>query len=394
MNTILSNKHKREIKPLPFSFYFWPVVILALAGLSDSIYLSISHYRVYNDIAYSSFCALSKAINCDTVSQSPYSILWDVPVPVWGIIAFLFFSLLLLLAKDKTAAPIRIWPLLFMLSLFFSLYSIILALISTFYIRSLCIMCILSYGISFLLLYTTWMIRNRFKGDRIFKGLKNDLRFLWQRKVFMTTVFLPFFALVIITKIFFPVYWNFEPPRFSAKIPFGVTREGHPWVGAENAGLVITEFTDYQCFQCNKMHFYLRKLLASHPGKFRIVHRHFPMDHTVNPLVKKPVHTGSGALAMLAIYAGTQDKFWQMSDLLFGIARQIHKIDTAFLADKTGLEAHKLSRALHDPGIRSKLNRDILEGLKMGVRGTPTFVINNNIYRGQIPAKVLSKFLD
>ena len=194
--------------------------------------------------------------------------------------------------------------------------------------------------------------------------------------------------------ILFPVYWSFEPPQLTANTPFGVTTDGHPWVGAENPEFVIIEFADYLCFQCNKMHFYLRQLLVNHPGKIRIVHRHFPMDHTVNPLLKKPVHIGSGVLAKLAIYAGTQDKFWQMSDLLFSIARQMPRIDINLLAQKTGLDAGALSRAVSDANIRSKLNKDIIDGLKMGVRGTPSYVINGALYRGQIPAEVVSKILE
>ncbi|UCH22572.1 MAG: thioredoxin domain-containing protein [Deltaproteobacteria bacterium] len=394
MGAIFSKQPGGQTKTLPFFAYFWTVVILALAGLIDSIYLSISHYRVYTDISYQSFCAISRAINCDTVSQSPHSVLWGMPVPVWGIMGYFLFLLLLLFAKNNEAAHVRIWPLLFLLSLVFSVYSIILAVISTVSIRSLCIMCIVSYGVNFLLLYYTWMIRNRFRGDRIFKGLRNDLHFLRQRRMFSATVFVPFFTAVLITVIFFPVYWSFDPPHLAANIPFGVTPDGHPWVGAQNPEFIITEFTDYQCFQCNKMHFYLRQLLVNHPGKIRIVHRHFPMDHTVNPMVKKPIHIGSGAMAMLAIYAGTKDKFWPMSDLLFSIARKMHQIDAKFLADKTGLDAKKLSRALYDPAIRSKLNKDIVDVLKLGVRGTPTFVVNGNTYHGQIPPEVVAKVLN
>ena len=329
---MFSKEPKRQIKPLPFSVYYWVVAILALAGVLDAVYLSISHYRVYTDIAYKSFCAISRAINCDTVSQSAYSVLWGVPIAVWGFIGYLFFFLLLLFARTKAATHIRIWPLLFVLSLFFSLVSIIFALISTFYIESLCIMCIVSYAISFLLLYYTWLVRNRFYGGRILRGLRDDLQFLWRQKVLSTAVFAPFVTIVLLILIFFPVYWSFEPPQLTANTPFGVTADGHPWVGAENPEIVITEFADYLCFQCNKMHFYLRQLLVDHPGKIRIVHRHFPMDHTVNPLLKKPIHIGSGTLAKLAIYAGTQDKFWQMSDLLFGIARQMHEIDAMTIA--------------------------------------------------------------
>jgi protein-disulfide isomerase/uncharacterized membrane protein len=391
---MFSKKPKRQIKPLPFQVYFWVVAILALAGFADAVYLSISHYRVYTDIAYKSFCAISRSINCDTVSQSAYSVFLGAPVAVWGVIGYVLFLLLLGFAGTRAAAHIRIWPSLFVLSLLFSLLSIILAFISTFYIGSLCIMCIASYATSFLLLYFTWLVRNRFKDDRISKGLKKDWQFLGRRKVSSTAVFAPFIVVVFLTLMFYPVYWSFDPPQLTANTPFGMTEDGHPWVGAENPEIVITEFADYLCFQCNKMHFYLRQLLVNHPGKIRIVHRHFPMDHTVNPLVRTPIHIGSGNLAKFAIYAGTRDKFWQMSDLLFGIARQMHQIDAEYLADKTGLKADALSLAVNNPAIHARLKKDILDGVKLGVRGTPSFIINGQLYQGQIPAEVLAKILN
>jgi len=78
-------KRKRPIQPLPFAVYYYTVLSIGLIGLFVSTYLSYSHYRVYTDVGYKSFCAISKAINCDTVSQSAYSIFWGLPVPVWRI---------------------------------------------------------------------------------------------------------------------------------------------------------------------------------------------------------------------------------------------------------------------------------------------------------------------
>ena len=98
----------REIKPLPYLYYWVTVFFLTAAGLANAVYLSVSHYRVYNDIGYRSFCAISKALNCDTVSQSPFSILMGLPVPVWGIIGYTFFMILVLLAWRKDAQQPRL----------------------------------------------------------------------------------------------------------------------------------------------------------------------------------------------------------------------------------------------------------------------------------------------
>ena len=386
-------KKDKRIDPLPFPIYFWTICCLAIAGIADSIYLSISHYRVYTDIGYRSFCAISKAINCDTVSQSPYSVFLGLPVPVWGIFGYAFFLLFLPLAKNKDAAKKRTWAILFLVALAFSVYSVILAIISTFIIHSYCIMCIVSYAISFLLLFYTWIIRKRFECGAIIKDLKSDLYFLLNKKLLSCALFGIFVVGFIFVKAFFPTYWHLETPQLSADIPVGITGNGHPWIGAEKPELTITEFADYQCFQCKKMHFFLRQLIAQHPDKIRLIHRHFPMDHQFNPIVKEPFHVGSGKMALLAIYAATRDKFWEMNDVLFDSTGEKGALNLKALADKVGLDYEDLGRAINDPAIRLKLQRDIINGLKLNISGTPAFVINDEVYLAQIPAEVIKDAL-
>lgn len=383
----------KKVIPLSFSVYFWAVAFLALCGLADSIYLSISHYRVYTDIGYRSFCAVSKSINCDTVSQSPFSIFFGLPVPVWGMIGYVFFLLLLSFAWIPTAGKKRIWPVLFLVSLAFSIYSIILALISSYYIHSYCIMCIVSYGVNFALLYSCWLIRRRFDDTGLFNGLILDIGFLMKNKIRGLSVLSPFLLGVILTCIYFPNYWEYSPPPISAEIHQGITEEGHPWIGAEKPNLVIEEFTDYQCFQCKKMHFFLRRLVAEHPDKFRLVHRHYPMDHKFNPIVKEPFHVGSGKLALLATYAATQNKFWEMNDLLFEIVREKESLNVKELAEKVGLDPRGMAGSLYDRNILLKLITDIRAGMKLEITGTPGYVIDGKVYLAQIPAEIIKKVM-
>ncbi|MFO7665314.1 MAG: vitamin K epoxide reductase family protein, partial [Desulfobacterales bacterium] len=160
INSIISKRS--DIKPFPFPVYSGTIAFLLLAGLADSIYLSLHHYFVYTDIGYESFCAISKAINCDTVSQSPYSVFLDIPVAVWGVAGYLFCLLLLPFAFSADAGKKRMWRIIFAISVAFSVISIIFAIISNLYIRSYCIMCIASYGINFLLLFYSLLIIRRF----------------------------------------------------------------------------------------------------------------------------------------------------------------------------------------------------------------------------------------
>jgi len=391
---LVGNEKNKQIIPLPFPVYFWTVAFLTFSGLADSVYLSISHYRVYTDIAYESFCAISKSINCDTVSQSPYSIFIGIPVPVWGIIGYAFFLFLLPFAWSKEAQKQKMWTIFVFISLAFSIYSVILAYISTFYIHSYCMMCIVSFGINFLLLYYTWLVRKRFGKSSIIKGLMLDIGFLWERKTKAGSVFLSFLCIVTFLLISFPSYWNLSPPGLSRSFPNGITEDGYPWIGAENPKLLIMEFTDYQCFQCKKMHFFLRKLVEKNPDKIRLIHRHFPMDHKYNPLVKEPFHVGSGTMAFFAEYAQTQGKFWEMNDILFGIAGSTNVLNIKKLAEKTGIDYRALSYSIKNSLIRYKVKHDIAIGMKLGINGTPGYVINGKVYLGQIPPEILSSVLD
>ena len=382
-------KKARPIHPLAYPYYFWPVVGLVIAGLLDSIYLAVSHYRVYTDVGYKSFCAISRAINCDTVSQSPYAIFLGLPVPVWGIIGYTLLLLFLLPAAGKTIEKNRMWSLVFWLTLAFSAYSVVLALISSYLIGSYCIMCIISYGVNLALVFYAWIIRRRFSRSGLLADTMEDIRFLWKHRVKTGLTAVIFLAAVVTTWIVYPVYWHYKPPPIAADIPRGITAGGHPWLGAHNPVLEIREYSDYQCFQCKKMHFFLRGLVTQYPGRIRIIHHNYPMDHRFNPIVKVPFHRGSGKMALLAIYAASKNKFWELNDQLYGLAGHKKQVGIKELAQNLDLEPEEMARSLNDRSIRIRLQRDIRQGNKLGISGTPGYVINGKVYLGQIPADVL-----
>ncbi|MFH2045369.1 MAG: vitamin K epoxide reductase family protein [Pseudomonadota bacterium] len=385
----------QNIKPLPFPVYVWTFVFLLLAGISDSIYLAVHHYLVYTDIGYESFCAISKAINCDTVSQSPYSVSLGMPVAIWGFFGYCFCILLLLFALLSNAVKNRIWQLLFSISVIYSFISIIFAIVSTVYIKSYCIMCIISYGINFLLVFYSWLIIRRFgEKEGIITGLCRNLQFIASKKKLFLSLFVPFIVLFVSVYMFFPAYWNLNPPPLSANVLKGITKDGHPWIGAsQSPELIITEYTDYLCFQCKKMHFFLRHIIERNPDKIRLIHRHYPMDNKYNPFVKEPFHIGSGEMAILSIYASSKGKFWEMNDALFSINKKEKHIDLYKLAQKTGLDSKELAAARYDNKIRRALWLDIKDGLKLGITGTPAYVINDKMHLGEIPADVLKKYI-
>ncbi len=175
-------------------------------------------------------------------------------------------------------------------------------------------------------------------------------------------------------------------------MPRGVTEDGHPWIGAKDPELIITEFADYLCFSCKKNHFHLRRIIQNHPDKIRLVHRHFPMDHIINPLVTDPFHSGSAKLALLAVYATEKGKFWEVNDLLFDIARKKEAVTIKFVAENAGLDFENMQYVFKDYDLWQKLWKDIKEGLRYGMSGTPGYIINDQLYVGHVPPEILKKY--
>jgi hypothetical protein len=253
---------------------------------------------------------------------------------VWGVFGYAFFLVLTLFAGQKTARRRRIWILLQCIAFGFCVYSILLALISTYLIHSYCIMCILSYGVNLGLLFSVWIIRRRFVMLSLFEDLKKDWAYIRQ---YRTRFFATFGVSLLVVNglvLFFPAYWQIVPSNEKITVETGLTDEGHPYFGSPSAATTIVEFSDYQCFQCRKMHYYLRQLIEQYPGRAMLVHRHYPMDHHVNPGVKTPFHVGSGKMALLAIYASAKDKFWQMNDVLFAMVARKENFNLKNISEK------------------------------------------------------------
>jgi uncharacterized membrane protein len=382
-------KNTNNIKVLPYPVYFWTVFSVAFAGLLDAVYLTISHYRVYTDVGYKSICAVSKAINCDTVSQSPFSIFLNVPVPVWGLLGYGAFLVMLLAARRRQPRQSRIWPTLFLMAMSFAAASIILAWISIVHIHSYCIMCLASHAVSFLLMFLTWLVYRRFATTSMLGGIADDLRWFRQRRKSCAVVLSAGLLGILLLISFFPTYWNLSNIPSEIELPTGTTPEGHPWIGAVNPELVITEFTDYQCFQCKKMHFYLRELMARYPDKLRLIHRHFPMDHAINPLVTEPYHIGSRKMALLAMHAADKDNFWKINDMLYGIQATDGNFNIRKMAKAGGFDVRKFAAAVRNPYYRQQLKRDIHQAIQLGIDATPGYLINGKVYVGHIPVDIL-----
>lgn len=381
---------KRKPTPYPYPFYFWQITGYALLGLLISLYLGYTHYKNHTDIAFSSFCAITQAINCDTVAQSPWSTLWGIPIAFWGVFSYALFLLLLAPLKRFSDQRIPDWSLVTLLALLAVCCSVALAVISHFRIHSWCILCVVTYGVNFLLAFSSWIAFRRFSPINFFPALISACRHMMLVKTVKFGV--PALAILVLSiGVALPPYWHQQPETMNSQVTTGLTPEGFPWIGAEKPHITIEEFTDYQCFQCKKMHMYLRQLINRHPDRIRLVHRHYPLDNEFNRIIApNPFHVGSGRMALVAIVAAEHNAFWPVNDALYATALSKKKfIKIEEFAQLMGLNKEQLATEMFTAKTLKHLQHDIVQGLKHGITGTPSFVINGKMHEKTLPPELL-----
>lgn len=379
--------HKKKIQPLPFNYYYFPVVSFVCIGLASCVYLAIVHYKNYTDLTFTSICALSKTINCDTVAQSSHSILFNMPVALWGFFFFLF--LLILTVHLRNGKNRESWWLFLSAGLAGCGAAVYYGYQSAVNIHAYCIFCIICYLSFFIITFYSFIIIRRFEIPLTFRTRANPAASLVRSSVSRYALII-LVAAFLMTRLTLPHYWEMKLAPPGANVATGMTADGHPWIGARHPKITITEFSDYLCFQCYKMHRILRRLVELHPKMIRIVHYQYPLDSRYNPvLVKESFHVGAGKLALLAIRAAELGKFWQVNDAMFQIGRKKGVLDIRKLAAHVHIKASILASAFYDRKCLNALRRDVNRGLKLGITATPSFLIDGKVYTGTIPAALL-----
>lgn len=80
--------------------------------------------------------------------------------------------------------------------------------------------------------------------------------------------------------------------------------------------------------------------------------------------------------AKAALAAGRQGRFWEYHDQLFENYNRLNNGLLDQIALGLNLDMNRFNKDREDPAIAALINRDIREGSRIGVRGTPTVFVN------------------
>ena len=153
-------------------------------------------------------------------------------------------------------------------------------------------------------------------------------------------------------------------------------QSGSPYQGNISAPLTVIDFSDFQCYLCNRYVKNAESLLNEtyiQSGMVALVFKHLP---------NRGFDSMGAALA--AQCTNDQGKFWQYHNLLYGNQKQI---DSGWVSKNNlkkfalliiGLDSQKFDSCLDTAKYKAFVQNDVNLALSFGFKETPSFIIVNN----------------
>jgi len=142
-----------------------------------------------------------------------------------------------------------------------------------------------------------------------------------------------------------------------------------PTKGVVTAPIGMVVYSDFHCQYCGRFARETLPALAKDyidSGQVRVVFRSLPLD--IHPLAR--------AVAAAAMCTARQGLFWDVHDLLFrGLPKDATEARVRELALKAGAVMPLFEKCLGDPDAMSMVEHDIIEAERVGISGTPAFLI-------------------
>ena len=182
-----------------------------------------------------------------------------------------------------------------------------------------------------------------------------------------------------------------EPTEPAEPTRADVSIDGDQCLGSEDAPVTIIEFSDYQCSYCQR--FWAQTLPEIKEeyidtGKVKFVYRDFPLGF----------HANAQKAAESTECANDQEKFWEMHDKVFGGMSEWSGRDVANItkryASELGLDEAEFASCLDSGKYTEEVQKDMQDGAKAGVTGTPAFFVNGIFVGGAQSFAAFKQIID
>ena len=177
--------------------------------------------------------------------------------------------------------------------------------------------------------------------------------------------------------------------REDLKTPKKMNLEGRPVLGPAEAPVTIVAFSDFTCPYCEQGAHTVRQLLKSYGKNVRYVFKHMPLGKD------SPSRLASEYVVAASLQG--PEKAWELYDACFNQREKLSTEGEAFLKDaasKLGLNMQKLAADLKSKKVKDIIEQDLADGKRLGVEGTPYFLVNDMVIRGALPLELFRGAVD
>jgi predicted DsbA family dithiol-disulfide isomerase len=173
--------------------------------------------------------------------------------------------------------------------------------------------------------------------------------------------------------------------RLLEPLRFNVEAAGRPSQGSASAPVTIVIFSDFQCPYCKAYSATLKQAAQKYGDKMRLVFRQFPLT---------AIHSNAQKAAEASLCAASQQKFWEMHDLIFRNQSYLSVQDLKNRADELGLDVNAFNTCLDGGKPAAIVHEDVVAGFRAGAEGTPASFVNGRFIGGNVPLDELSALID
>jgi protein-disulfide isomerase len=158
-----------------------------------------------------------------------------------------------------------------------------------------------------------------------------------------------------------------------------------PVKGVATAPVTIVEFAEFQCPFCMRARPTLEQIRATYKDQVRFVWKHLPLVS---------IHSHAMDASIAAEAARNQGRFWEYHDKLFANQAHLEPNDLRKYAQELGLDLDQFDKDRDDQKLRTAVLDDMAEAKSLGVRSTPTFLINGRLVSGAMPFETFSTIIE
>ena len=158
---------------------------------------------------------------------------------------------------------------------------------------------------------------------------------------------------------------------------------GSPVIGNPNGDITIVEFFDYRCGYCKRVLPTIQALLKA--------------DRNIRYVLKELPILGSDSVfasqAALAVWNSTPEKYMPFHTALMASRGNLNPEKVLRIAKNLAINTEALTKIMKNKSVNQELSMNMQLSERLGITGTPAFIIGNQLTPGAISFDEIKKLV-